>query len=338
MRRPRQHHARRSALLAALLVAVIGGGLLSLHFYQTKQEEKELENWLEEDAYDPAARSSVYYDGRWYQLRDDLDTYLVMGIDKTGETKYGDEDSLFNNQQADFLVLMIADRSDKTYTALHLNRDTMTEIQRLGLAGRVTGTYTAQLALAHTYGSGGRDSCRNTVKAVSRLLYDTPIDHYFALTMDSIPVLNDLVGGVTVHIDEDLTPADPAFVPGADVHLEGDQALAFVRARRNVSDGTNLSRMNRQRTYLDALYTQLKTKLNTGNRFALTVADKLSPYLTSDLITQEFADLLERLKDYEFRGYETTRGNAVSDGEFIEFHIDEEALQKQVINLFYEPK
>ena len=70
----------------------------------------------------------------------------------------------------------------------------------------------------------------------------------------------------------------------------------------------------------------------------MTLADSLSPYLTSDLITQELASLLDQLKEYEFSGFETTLGTAVSGGEFIEFHIDEQALQKQVITLFYEPK
>ena len=123
---------------------------------------------------------------------------------------------------------MIVDKTAHSFSALHINRDTMAEIQRLGVGGVKLDTVTAQLALAHTYGSGGRDSCRNTVQAVSRYLYDVPVQHYFALPMDAIPVLNDLAGGVTVHVDDDFSNTDPSIVQGKDVTLRGDQALTFV--------------------------------------------------------------------------------------------------------------
>ena len=65
--------------------------------------------------------------------------------------------------------------------------------------------------------------------------------------MTAIRVLNDLVGGVSVTMEEDGTQIDPAFVKGATVRLSGSQAEAFVRARMGLENDTNLARMQRQR-------------------------------------------------------------------------------------------
>ena len=56
-------------------------------------------------------------------------------------------------------------RRGRPVPPIQLNRDTMTEIQILGVNGEPAVTMTGQLALAHTYGSGEEDSCENTVLA-----------------------------------------------------------------------------------------------------------------------------------------------------------------------------
>ncbi len=321
-------------MIALVLTAAIGAGLFGLHFWEKAQLAREAARLdAEEDTF--PERLTVYYQGSWYRLRDGLDTYLLLGVDKSSEEAPANTSSK-NDQMSDFLFLVIADRHNSSCTALHLNRDTMTEVQMLDASGRVIVSEEMQLCYAHSYGSGGKDSCRNTVKTVSRLLYDVPIEHYFALTMDAIPVLNDLVGGVTVHLDEDLTQLGPEFTEGADVHLMGEQSLRYVRARMSVSDGSNLSRMHRQRTYLDALYQKLLEKLQDTS-FALQLAEGLTPYSTSDLITDELARLLNQLHDYSFSGIEETEGEAVLGEKYTEFYLNEDALQAQVIRLFFEP-
>ena len=334
MRRARRKKkSGRLTLIIALLV-LIGVGLLSVHFWEKSQRDREAELAAETDVYAAPERARVYYDNAWYEMRGDLETYLVMGLDKYESTK-SDPDSYNNNQQCDFLLLMIVDRDTKSYSALHINRDTMAEIQRLGLGGVKLDSFTGQLALAHTYGSGGRDSCRNTVQAVSRFLYDVPIDHYFSVTMDAVPVINDLAGGVTVHVDDDFSRVDPSIEKGKDVRLVGQQALRFVQARGGVGDNSNLSRMNRQREYMNGLYKQFSDKLANEDGFAARMASKLADYSVSDLTTTELGNLAERMKGYRFTTIYTIGGEAVVGEEFMEFYADEADLQSQVIRLFF---
>lgn len=336
MKRPSEHGKKTSRLaLIAVILAVIGGSLFGVHLWEQSQAQRAREAAAAVEEPPINERPVVYYNDAWYELRDDLETFLIMGLDKTGETK-NETESYVNNQQADFLLLMVVDKTHKSYAALHLNRDTMTEIQRLGLSGQKIGTFTGQLALAHTYGSGGKDSCRNTAKAVSRFLYDVPIDHYFSITMDAIPILNDLVGGVTVHIDDDFSAVDPALEQGKDVRLVGQQALTFVRTRHGVGDQSNLSRMNRQREFINALYQQIIYKMRANDGFGTQMAVKLADYTVSDLTTTELSNFADRFKDFTFTGVQSTAGEAVKGEQFMEYYVDDADLQRLVIDLFFE--
>ena len=54
---------------------------------------------------------------------------------------------------------------------------------------------------------------------------------------------------------------DPAMARAAPVRLTGQQAEYFVRSRMQVGDGSNASRMIRQRQFLSAAATLLARKL-----------------------------------------------------------------------------
>ena len=331
----REKHSKRKIVPILAVIVFICFGLGALALWEKKNDQATTADLPEEPVIE---KMTLEDEGVTYTLREDITTYLILGVDETLDSAHYEKEENLNNKQADFLMLMILDRTRKTYTALHLNRDTMMDIPRLNAYGGADGTVCAHLNNAYSFGSGGRDSCRNTVNAVSALLFDIPIDHYFAITMDGIPVLNDLVGGVPVHIDDDLTAIDPAFTEGADVTLYGQQALSFVRARMNVTGGMNLRRMERQRSYVTALYEQVKKKLNTGTGFALKLAETVDPYSKSDMTTDELSQLVEKLKDYTFLGIEDMKGDIYlnPDTGYYEFLPDQGALKKQVIGLLFE--
>ena len=149
----------------------------------------------------------INLEGMWYVPNENLEVILLIGVDKYESQT--ETESYNNNQQADFLMLFLMDEEAETCTAVHLNRDTMTEITVLGVRGENAGTITGQIALAHTYGDGEQKSCRNTVDAVSNMLYGIEIDHYMAVTMDAVPLINDLAGGVTLTVLNDMTSVSP---------------------------------------------------------------------------------------------------------------------------------
>lgn len=324
-----------AAILAVVLVLL--AGMLWLQRWENTQDAPVSSSGevssVESDA--PVDdREITYYNGTAYARREDLETVLLLGVDKfEGETPEG----YLNNQQADFLLLLVMDKQHETCTPIQLNRDTMTEIQILGVTGEPAGTFTGQLALAHTYGSGEEDSCENTVLAVSNLLYGMEIDHYVSLTMDGVALLNDLVGGVTVEVLDDFSGIDDSLVQGETVTLQGQQALTYVRSRGGLEDSSNLHRMDRQRQYLAALQQQLKAAVQQEDGFTLDALLQLNEYMVSDCTVNQLSDLGDSLATYQVSDILTTPGDAQEGEVFMEFTVDEAALQQLVMDVFYEP-
>ena len=120
------------------------------------------------------------------------------------------------------------------------------------------------------------------------------------------------------------------------MRLVGQQALTFVRSRWYVDDNSNLSRMERQRVFITALYEQLTGKLRENDSFGRQLAVKLADYTVSDLTTTELSNFADRFKDYTFTGIRSLKGSAVEGERYIEFYADDADLQKTVIELFFE--
>lgn len=324
-----------AAILAVVLVLL--AGMLLLQRWENTQDApvSSLGEVSSVEAGAPVdGREITYYNGTAYAKREDLETVLLLGVDKfEGETPEG----YVNNQQADFLLLLVMDKQHETCTPIQLNRDTMTQIQILGVTGEPAGTFTGQLALAHTYGSGEEDSCENTVLAVENLLYGMGIDHYISLTMDGVALLNDLVGGVTVEVLDDFSGINDSLVQGEIVTLQGQQALTYVRSRGGLEDSSNLHRMERQRQYLAALQQQLKAAVQQEDGFTLDALLQLNEYMVSDCTVDQLSDLGDSLAAYQVNDILTTPGDAQEGEEFMEFTVDEAALQQLVMDVFYEP-
>ena len=90
---------------------------------------------------------------------------------------------------------------DREVNILTIPRDTMTEIRLFDLNGNYLGTDVQHLT-AYGYGDGEQESCELLTEAVENLLGGVEIDGYVSVNMSAIPVLNDMVGGVTVTIDD----------------------------------------------------------------------------------------------------------------------------------------
>jgi len=279
---------------------------------------------------------TVRYNGQWYVLKDNIETVLVMGLDKFEADVQ--TDSYNNDMQADFLALLVIDRDEDTATALQLNRDTMVKMNVLGLDGDVVDTTTAQLALAHTYGSGGKDSCKNTAEAVSDFLYEVPIDHYISLTMDAVAALNDLAGGVTVTVLDDFSGVDQTLVKGQEVTLKGQQALTYVRNRKGIDDETNAHRMLRQQQYMKELFTVVTEKVESDEGFLTDAAREISDYMVSDCTVSQLERIAQFVSEHDIGEIKNIEGESKVGEKFMEFYPDEDKLQAMIIDLFFEAK
>ena len=274
----------------------------------------------------------IEYNGSVFLPKNKIETFLVLGIDRTEEEGADRAES----QQSDFVVLVVMDNENKIFRLLHINRDTMTAIRQIDESGKEYGTFEGQLALAHTFGKQEMDRCRNTVKVIENLLYGIEIDNYLSMTMDAVAALNDSVGGVTLSLLDDFSAYYPGFTKNATVTLMGDQALAYVRERGALEDSSNLSRMERQKQYLTALFEQFN-KVDEGFDLYSTLLE-VEQHIYYGCSEDHLSDIAERFGSYEYGGALSLEGEAVVGDEFMEYYIDEEAARATVIDLFYDPK
>ncbi len=316
------------------LVLVFAIGMIAVSKFESMTSSPVQNAGQQLTAYKPAVNRAEYFvDGQWIAQKD-LDTLLLIGLDDIGG--FEKSNSYNNTSQADFMVLLIKDKVSGEFNAIQLNRDTMTRIPVLGVTGQKAGYRNGQLALAYTYGRGQEDSCRNTMEAVSHLLYGVEIDHYIVVTMDSVPIANDWVGGVTLEILDDMTEVDETMVRGETMTLIGQQALDYVRTRKGLEDSTNLHRMERQRQYA-AKWLELATPLFKNPGAIIDLVMQLSDYHYSDCMAGELADFANAYANQPFESVYTLEGKNVQGSVYMEYHLDEESVRKMVLDLFFEP-
>ena len=309
------------ALAAVLLVSTV---LFLLSFWERQHSRfPEHQQEMEE---------TLTYMGKEYVLRDGIETMLVLGLDTYAIHQ---EESYNNDQQADFLMLLVMDSKNDTCKAIHINRDTMVDMHVLGVAGEHIGMVNKQIALSHTYGNGREVSCRNTANAVSDLL-GVKVDHYLSVAMSAVPVYNDLVGGVTVEILDDFTAMDKSMAKGETVTLTGDQALRYVRSRKGLDDPTNQQRMIRQKQYLEGLYRSSRRCMEQQEDFVAKATLAMTDYLVSDCSGNKLESVLSRFTANDLENILSITGESVKGEEFMEFYADEDAVKQIVIDCFYE--
>ena len=161
---------------------------------------------------------------------------------------------------------------------------------------------------------------------MSALLFDLPIDNYIQIPMTAVGPLNDLVGGVPVTIEEDLTAVDPAFQAGQTIRLTGSQAEKFVRARMALENDTNLARMKRQRAYMDSFQACARAAINTDSEFTMKLLEKLGDFLQSDMTAQQLSDLVTRLDKGTVSPIRYADGELLLGEKYYEFYPDEASL------------
>ena len=317
----------RPVLIIFLIICFFAATLFALYWWESANGDGEIVQ---------TGSETVQYNGVDYVKKSNIETFLIMGLDTTEvETS---ADSYNNKMQADFLLLLIFDKDTQKSSAIHINRDTMTDMNILGVAGQKVGTVNGQIALSHTYGNGKGTSCRNTADAVSNLLNGIKVDHYLSVTMDFVPIFNDMVGGVEVTVLDDFTSVDPTLVKGETVTLMGDQALLYVRTRRELADSSNSTRMIRQRQYLNALYEKTLQCIESDEQFIVSATLAMSDYVVTDRSATRLQELAKKMTEYEFTGINTIEGESRMGEKFVEFYASKDSITEVVMNLFYKIK
>ena len=289
--------------------------------------------------------NQIMYNGQKYALNEDLVTVLVMGIDKETVTKVGGQSwnasGEFAGGQADALFLMVINPHDENVYIVAINRNAMADIDVFDENGKYQGIFKKQIALQHGYGDGKVESCERQVKAVSRMFHNIPINCYAAISMDSIPELNDELGGITVEVLDDIVypEYDMDLHAGETVTLWGEKAYWYIRLRNENVFNSNELRLQRQKQYLTTFAAEAKNQSTADVRVAINLYNTVSKYMVTDIDINSFTYLVTEVINYDFNveNMHSLKGEVIQGENFEEFYVDDDALQELIVDLFYEP-
>ena len=291
--------------------------------------------YVPESGETPSISKTIVRDGVEYFPKQDITVVMVLGIDQFGPVQ---SSNYYRNEgAADSVILLIFDETDQECTVLSLNRDTMVDMDVLGVRGEYGGTTFGQLALAHTYGTGLKDSCENMKNTLMRFLPGMTVDHYVSMNMDALPILNHAVGGVRVTVTDDFSKINPSITMG-ELTLQDDQVIDYVRLRKDVGDQTNLTRMDRQKEFVNGFMKALYGSASKKISFLLKLHENLAPYVVTDFSMDTLSGMLNRYNGFTIVEAVTPEGeNVVEDGHYA-FYVDEDKLDDLIVELFYRAK
>ena len=338
----------RVVMILCSLVIVCGAGVLgTYHFLRisgeknTKGNISTVENRMESRNTESTILSSdddlIWHDGKAYRYNDNLITILVMGIDQRSEKIEQREGVSGESGQADTIFLVVMDQLKNTMKIIGVSRDTMTQIKTFDYKGNYLGESENHLGLAYAYGDGKETSCQYMVDAVSNLFYGIPINAYVALNMESVIKINDAVGGVPVHVDEDLTQADPSLKQGEDIVLKGRQALMFMKWRDTSVPNSNNTRILRQKQYLVNFMKQAIAAVQQDVSLPVTLYQSLADEMVTDIGVDKAVYLTTQAltMPLDSSGIMMLKADSVQGNVYDEVYVDDDALYDLILNVFY---
>lgn len=327
--------------LLCLLILLMVGAVATILIFRSQGEKQLKESVVEETVTVPESAQiedggkSVVYNGERYWYNENIISILCMGVDKTIQET--GEDSIGTNGQADALFLAVLDTETGEFNLINISRDSMVDVNRYNVEGKYLETEKMQLCLAYSYGDGKESSCLNTAQSVSRLMYGMPIHAWAAIDYSGISVLNDLVGGVTVEVLEDISSVDSQLAAGNQVTLNGQQAHTYVRYRNTDELDSNNQRMARQKQYLTAFLQTVLSRTREDITFPLSLYQNALEYMVTDIDSQEVVYLASLAVQQGFSegNMYSVPGQVVKGEEYAEFIPDEEGLYELILSVFY---
>lgn len=186
---------------------------------------------------------------------------LIMGSDSRegeGNTGYGQVDG----QRSDTTLLVHIYGGRESALIASIPRDSLVTIPDCkNSKGENIKSSTQKFNAAFSIGG---PVC--TIKTVESLT-NVRVDKFVVVDFNAFKRIVDAIGGVEICLVNPISDPIKAGAGGTDLDLpagystlNGDQALQFVRARENLGDGSDLSRITRQQAFMGAMVRDMSKK------------------------------------------------------------------------------
>ena len=340
----RHHHRHTSpVLIAVLCVAIFAFVTAGSAFAFVSLIEQGRANLLDvgevkietvNDAKTVDEGKTVEYKGAKYKLNENMVSVCLIGNDNQWNRAL---EGL--NGQADVIVVVALDTETGKTSGIVIPRDSMVDIDiNYVNTHELYQTGFMQICLAYAYGADDAQSSELVCRAVSRILYNIPVNYYYTINMDGVVELADLVGGVALEPIQSIPGTD--IVEGELIKLEGDDAARYLRYRDDYRYGTALERQERQMQFLTALASKVLTIVKGNPSALLDIFNTLSGYSTTNLGASEVSFIASCIAkgSGDTVDFISLKGEPVhnDDSEWEQFFLDKDFVYETVLNVYYE--
>jgi LCP family protein required for cell wall assembly len=211
---------------------------------------------------------------------------LMLGVDE----REGDKG------RSDTMIVLTVNPATNSIKMLSIPRDTRTDIIGHGTEDKIN----------HAYAFGGVEMSIATVED----FLDIPIDYYIKMNMEGFADIVDAVNGIDVKNDMSFKQSGHSFSEGT-IHLNGKEALAYVRMRKNDPSG-DFGRQKRQRQVIQGVIDK-GASLGSITRFD-DVFEALGKNVKTDISFSEMTDIQ---KNYKSARHNISQLSIEGNGEYI---------------------
>jgi LCP family protein required for cell wall assembly len=207
-------------------------------------------------------------------------TVVLMGSDsRAGKDNRGyGSASEFGGARSDTTILLHVSADRKSAIAVSIPRDTVITLPQCKSDGKTVGGYEGKFNAAFDIAGPG---C--TIKAVEEMT-GLNINNFMMVDFGGFKRIVDAIGGVEICLKEDVNDEKSGLVLSKGKHtVEGEEALAFVRARKTLGDGSDTSRIRRQQAFISSLTRKVLSSGTLLNPATLvSLLDAATQSLTAD--------------------------------------------------------
>lgn len=203
-------------------------------------------------------------------------TIALFGVDSNAERNANG-----GGQRSDTIMVLSVNPEKKTTEIVSIPRDTQADIVGKGTTEKIN----------HAYAYGGPDMA---VKSLEKLL-NVPIDHYATIDMDGMQDMIDTVGGITVTSNATFSYDGYQFTEGERSKMDGIEAMAFIRSRKEDGAGGDFGRQERQQLVIQGLANKL-TSVSSITHFN-SLMNHVEDNVKTDLSVGELNKVRSNYKD-----------------------------------------
>ena len=295
MHLPRSVGARIGIVALALVVIVAGAGVIVVRKLSGNITTVDVTSKLGNR---PTKAAQV--------VNTDAMNILIMGSDtRAGQgSGFGKVSVYGSSARSDTTLLVHLYKGHQQALVVSIPRDSLVTIPPCTLDnGSSTQPWTTKFNAAF---SEGGPAC--TIKTVEQLT-GVYIDHYVVVNFLGFEKVVDAIGGVSMCLTRPVNDTKAHLtLPAGTSLLDGKTALAFVRARYSLGDGSDTARIRRQQAFLSSLMRKIRSAgvlLNPVKVYdlldATTSALTMDPQLASLTELQSVALSLRGLRSKDLR-------------------------------------